>query len=111
MIVEWRDDELIKATRNAMHEATKSGADHVARLARLLVKKRTATLAGQIDVEVSEYEDGGHLVWAQGKGRYGKYYASFVELGTYKDPKQPFMRPALKRSRNRIKRGFEDKIR
>ncbi|MFH2075421.1 MAG: HK97-gp10 family putative phage morphogenesis protein [Pseudomonadota bacterium] len=111
MITEWNDRELLKDVGNAVEVACMEGAEAVAATARRMVKKKTGTLAGQIEVKASKFKDGGAIVQAQGPGNYGKFYATFVELGTHKDPKQPFLRPALAANKRKIQRNFEDKIR
>jgi hypothetical protein len=89
----------------------------------------TGTLASQIEVKKSKFEDGGWLVEAQGTGNYdivqrktpvlrlnpnkksyhllktrNRYYASFVELGTRKMEGLGYLRKALKRNRYRMRK-------
>lgn len=110
MITEWNDKELIKEVSNIVEVATKEGAEIVMKDAIRIVKKRSGTLSREIDIRKSRYKDGGYVVQAQGPSNYSRYYASFVELGTHKDPKQPFLRPALKRNRRKIAKNFENKL-
>ena len=72
--------------------------------------KSTGTLASQIDVKISRFKNGGYLVKAQGTGNYQKYYASFVELGTSKMAPIPYMRPAIKRNRYRMKKKLKNEL-
>ena len=136
-ISEWRDDELINATRNAVKEACEEGAELVAASARRLVKKgsdrwvkmgrsggsmQETHIKDQIDIRPSKFQDGGVVIWAQGKGNYDRYYASFLELGAWIHPygnknapkvkleKQPFLRPALAVNRSKIQQAFQDKL-
>uniref|UniRef100_A0A6M3L5Y0 Putative tail protein n=1 Tax=viral metagenome TaxID=1070528 RepID=A0A6M3L5Y0_9ZZZZ len=107
MITEWNDKELLRDVGNAVHVACIEGAEMVAATARRMVKKKTGALAGQIEVKASKFKDGGAIVQAQGPGNYDKYYATFVELGTHKDPKQPYLRPALAANKSKIQRAFD----
>ena len=110
MITEWNDDLLIQRVAAVAEEAAREGAGFVAATAKARVKKLTGNLARQISVGVSKFKGGGYIVAAQGKPGQGKYYASFVELGTAKDQKQPFLRPALAANKRKIMRNFQDKL-
>lgn len=110
MIV-WKDKELIAAVKRELKEATKEGAEIVAESARRKVPVKTGALRESIKVKASKFAGGGHIIEAQGKGDFQKYYASFVELGTFKDKAQPYLRPALHQNRTKIRKRFENRIR
>jgi len=122
MITEWNDDELLKDVGNIVEVVCMEGAEAVAATARRMVKKKTRTLAGQIEVKASKFKGGGAIVQAQGPGNYDRYYASFLELGAWVHPygnknapkvkleKQPFLRPALAANKRKIQQAFQDKL-
>ena len=107
MITEWNDIALLSAIDRIKDEANEKGAQAVAATARRNVKKDTRDLEISIIVKKSKFKDGGHIVEASG-GK--KFHASFVELGTSKDMKQPFLRPALAANRRKIFKNFENKL-
>ena len=110
VFLEWNDKGWIDYVRQAVEEASKEGAEIVAKEARRRVKKRTGKLHDEIDVRVSPYKDGGWSVFAQGPGNYTRFYAAFVELGTSDTVAQPFLRPALNANKRKINKIFKDKI-
>lgn len=101
--VDWFGDIFADELEENIDDFMYAKAKDVRDTAQSIVKKRTGELSRRIDVRVSRFKDGGLIVEAQGKGNYaGKWYAGFVELGTYKDPKQPYMRPSLEIHRSEI---------
>lgn len=131
--IEWHDKELIKKIERVADEVSKKGAMAVQKDARRYVPKESGTLANQIKVYKNTYRNKdtiGYRVEAQASGDYDKYYAIFVELGHYSSvygrykrgksggslkgvspvhiPKQPYLRPALKRNKGKIKRMYQD---
>ena len=38
------------------------------------------------------------------------YHASYVEMGTYKDMAQPFMRPAVKKNKRKANRMYREAL-
>jgi len=103
----WNGDEFLKVAEHAIHGATRRSAEIVAKRARTLCPWESGELATSITIEESKFKNGGHMVVAQGPGNYNKYYASFVELGTHKMKSQPYLRPALKRSKSEIMKEFD----
>ena len=113
MKLEWFDKDIIKNVAIVAVGVTKQGADMVLRDARRLVKKKSGALSNQIKVYKNKYRDKekvGYRVQAQAPGDYDKFYAIFLELGTYKTKAQPYMRPALKRNKSKIKKAMQDKL-
>jgi len=110
VLIVWNDKEVLRVVDRELKEATKEGAEIVAASAQRRVPVKTGDLKRSIKVKESKFEDGGHIVGAQFKGDYKKYYASFVELGTFKDRAQPFLRPALHGSKRKIQKRFENRI-
>ena len=119
-ITEWLADKLVdKVKRDAVHAASREGANAVARHARSLAPWDSGDLATSIKVIKSKFVGGGHLVIADGTD---KFHASFVELGANIHPygnkstskvkmkKQPFLRPALLAERNKIQEAYRDKL-
>lgn len=90
--------ELFAVNRVGIRKLVKEKAEAVAAHAKRILKGKTSgtgKLASEINVVVSQFDDVDFLVEAQGKGSYTRYYASFVELGTFKDEAQPYLRPAI----------------
>ena len=106
----WNEKGILTATRNAVKVATREGAEKVAADARKMVPKKTGALAASIEVKESRFEDGGHLVEAYGDKGAGRYYASFVELGTVGRAATPFLRPALHNNKAKILKAYEGKL-
>lgn len=109
----WNSAKLLEKVDKLKDEVALEGAELVAKTARRLVPDAPPLgegLVAQIEVRKSKFTDGGYLVVAQGPGYKGKYHASFVELGTYKDEAQPFMRPALNRNKRTIQKRFQSKL-
>lgn len=104
----WKDKELTKKAKGIAEEVAKKGAELVLKDAKRLVPKREGILESEIEIKKSIFEDGGYAIIAQGPGNYDKFYATFVELGTFKDSAQPYLRPALKRNKGRIHRMFQE---
>ena len=115
--IEWFDKKVLKKAKDLLHAVNRDGANMIAKSARSKAPWDTGDLATDIRVEKSKYEDGGFYVIAHGPKHIGKYYASFVELGTPKTgihpygnkniPKvkvdaDPFMRPAAKGEKPKI---------
>ena len=109
-MIEWNDKEVVEKIKNAVAVACKDGAEKVARDAERLVPKKSGGLARSIEVKESRFKDGGYLVTAQGPGNYDRFYATFVELGTFKDKPQPYLRPALRKNKRAMQRAFENLI-
>jgi HK97 gp10 family phage protein len=111
---EWDDIKYLKAFEQAVDKVLEKGAKGVVDDARKIItskaKHPTGTLARQIEFKVSQFKDGGYIVEAQGPGNYQKYYAIFVELGTSKMKAIPYLRPAIKRAKFRMRKLMENEI-
>ena len=113
MKIEWFDKDIIHNVAVIADGVTKQGAEMVLSDAKRLVKKKSGALSNQIKVYKNTYKDKekvGYRVQAQAPGDYDKFYAIFLELGTYKTKAQPYMRPALKRNKSKIKKAMQDKL-
>jgi len=111
--LEWFDKDIVDKVAKISGEVAKQGADMVLSDAKRLVKKKSGALSNQIKVYKNTYKDKekvGYRVQAQAPGDYDKFYAIFLELGTYKTKAQPYMRPALKRNKSKIKKAMQDKL-
>lgn len=121
--MKWDARPYIEEVRRALNEVVKEGAQATAEDAKKILErhvkkkiffseetKSTGNLASEIDIRASQFKDGGWIVEAQGRGNYTKFYASFVELGTSKMAAIPYLRPALRRNRYRMRRLFEQKL-
>ena len=115
MEAEWRNtNEVIADLQGPLDEVCRRGAEMIARDAIALVPVDTGTLKKEIDVEVSKFKGGGWNAIAQGSDNYTKFYASFVEFGTpHRTPNYPeqrYMRPAIKRNRQRIYAMWQESL-
>ena len=135
MKLEWFDKDIIHNVAVIADGVAKEGAELVKRDAVRGASKVSQELAGQIKVYKNTYRDKvkiGYRVQAQAPGDYNKYFAIFTELGhyssvygKYKRPKgggslkgispihiekKPYMRPALKRNKSKIKKAMQDKL-
>ena len=115
MTVEWFGKKVEKAIAQALLAESKKAADKIEKDAKTLLKQKVAkTTAGglldQFSVEENKYGDG-YTVWCQGPGNWRKpYHSSFVELGTYKDEAQPFLRPTMKKHKRPTRAAFKKAI-
>jgi len=72
-------------------------------------KSPTGKLASEIKVERSKFIGGGYAVEAQGPGNYDRFYATFVELGSIRNPEPiPFLRRPLEARKPRILEAYKD---
>lgn len=112
--IDWNDKALIGIVEGIAEKVAEEAAGWVQKDARMLLKMKakhpTGKLASEIEIKKSKYPDGGWIVQAQGPANFSKYYASFVELGTYKDEALPFLRPALHKNKSRILRRFREML-
>ena len=106
---------FIELTDRECDEAAKNAVEYIMEQSKQFIeneaKHPTGKLAGQIKLEKSRFEGGGWAVEAQGRGRTTRFYATFVELGSIKNPQPiPYLRTPLKRSRAFILKQFENII-
>lgn len=113
MTVEWFGDEVLAASKKILKKVSKEVANDVMKDAKKILKQKAKTttetgLLSQFDVRISKFKDGGYVVSCQGHGNFkGKYHASFVELGTFKDQAKPFMRPATKKNNRKANKKYQ----
>ena len=116
MTVEWHGSKVLNAIEANLRGATKKIAENVMNDAKRILKQKATTttekgLLSQFDIQKSKYDKDTLLVYCQGPGNvHGKYHASFVELGTYKDEAKPYMRPARKKNLSKAKRLYKDAL-
>jgi len=113
--INWNDIEVLKNVARFSLEGSKEVAKKVEADAKRILKQKAkhttpGGLLSQFDILTSKYKDS-YAVICQGPANWhGKYHASFVELGTYKDTPKPFMRPARKKWLNPSKKIWEKHI-
>lgn len=118
--IDWHGKEVTAEIEDICEIAVTSGAESVARDARRLVPKNAGGLEKSIVIK-SWKKPGvfGAYVKAGEKGK--EHIAGFVELGTpgtttrqgkNRTPikASPYMRPALKKNKSKIRRAFENKL-
>lgn len=116
MTVEWHDKKVLNAAKIALDQVTQEIAENVMADAKQILRQKAKTttergLLSQFDIRKSKFPDGGLLVYCQGPGNWhGKYHASFLELGTFKDDPKPFMRPARKKNLRKARKAYQDAI-
>lgn len=122
--LDWHGRELIAAVEGICENAVFGGAEKIARDARRFVPKDTRGLGKSIHVKKFKKTGVvGAYVKAGEKGR--EHIAGFVELGTpgevckAKSKKgqprtpikaSPYMRPALKKNKAKIRKNFQNKL-
>lgn len=110
MKIEWHGKEVEAKIQAIIQGVSREGAALIAKHTRQAIPWDTGVLATSVEVKKSVFKDGGYTVVVQGKGNYNKYYASFVELGSYKDEAKPFLRPSMHKNKRKIKRMFQDAL-
>jgi len=112
--IQWFDKKVLQATKKLMDTVSEEVAKNVMSDAKKILKQKAKTtteqgLLDQFDVRESKFKDGGYLVMCQGPGNVvGKYHASFLEMGTFKDEAKPFMRPARKKNIRKANKMYQD---
>lgn len=102
IIKRWRQRELIATVAGEITANMDQACQFVVGQARSKVKRRTGTLASEIDYEVKAkgLTVTGYVGVKKGKAFYGR----FVELGTSKMAASPFLRPSVYENGERITR-------
>jgi len=127
--IEWYGDQVLNASKIALDTASKKIAEMVMEDAKKILKQKAETttdkgLLSQFYVDESLFKNGGYLVWCQGpKKWWGKYHASFFELGNvwihpYGNksipkinlPANPFMRPAARKNKHKATKVYQDSL-
>jgi len=136
--IKWHQKQVIKASAAAVDAACDEGADLVLADAKRLVPVKTGKLRAAIQKRKSKFKDGGYIVGvfddAAAGGRWQDTLgarAVFVEFGHAGPgrgkgtvdptgvkgkwesgakvvPPKPFLRPALKKNRTRIRKLIQD---
>lgn len=122
--LDWHGRELIAEIEDICEDAVNAGAEKIARDARRLVPVDTGGLKKSI--RVKSWKKPGVFGAYVKSGEKGKeHIAGFVELGTpgttferkYRRGQKrtpikasPYMRPALKKNKSKIRRAFENKL-
>lgn len=87
----WHGDEIIAASEAAMKAGIDETMGRCVEMAKSLVRVDTTTLQGSIRFTPTKVSGKG----AEGSwGSYDVNYAIYQELGTYKMPAKPYLRPA-----------------
>jgi hypothetical protein len=99
--VEFYTKDYIKLVGTEADNACMKEADKLLKRSRQYIdshaKHPTGKLASEIKLEKSKFIGGGWAVEAQGPNNYDRYYATFVELGSIRNPTPiPFLRNPLK---------------
>ncbi|MED1603052.1 HK97-gp10 family putative phage morphogenesis protein [Alkalihalophilus marmarensis] len=97
--VEKAKEDALLAGAKVMQEETKKAAETV-------LKRRSGTLIGNIEISDVEGDEVSVYVDNQGKAYYGHMH----EFGTSKMPARPFMGPAFNRSGFKINKALADKL-
>lgn len=105
--IEW-NDALGPVIEKAVAEASVKAAEQVAADARRLVPVNSGELQASIRAVKSKFKDGGAIIMA---GSKKAFYAHMVEYGTVKKSARPFLRPALKKNKNKTKKTIEEAVR
>ena len=118
--IDWNGKEVTREVENICEDAVMAGAKAIARDAKRLVSINTGGLKKSIHVKTFKKTGVfGAFVKAGEEGK--EHIAGFVELGTpgtttrkgkNRTPikAKPYMRPALKKNKSKIKRAFENKL-
>lgn len=110
MRIEWHGKEVEEKIKTIANAVSRDGAVLIAKHTRQAIPWDTGVLATSVEIKKSQFEDGGYMVIVQGKGNYENYYASFVELGSYKDEAQPYLRPSMHKNKHKIHRMYKDAL-
>lgn len=110
MKIEWHGKKVEARIKDIANAVSRDGAVLIARHARQAIPWDTGVLATSVEVKKSRFEDGGYMVIVQGKGNYEKYYASFVEMGSYKDAAKPYLRPSMHKNKHKIRKMYKDAL-
>lgn len=108
MKIEWHGKEVEDRIRTIAEAVSRKGAEIIAQHTRSAIPWDTGVLATSVEVKKSRFD--GYMVIVQGKGNYEKYYASFVELGSYKDAAKPYLRPSMHKNKHKIYRMYKDAL-
>jgi len=105
--IEW-NDALAPEIEKAVAGASVKAAEAVAADARRLVPVDSGELQASIKAMKSKFKDGGAIILA---GNKKAFYAHMIEYGTVKKAAKPFLRPALKKNKNKTKKIIEKAVR
>ena len=106
--VKWHARHVVRVAENAIELAGDRTSEDVRRRAMNMAPQDTGKLRGSIKVEVRKGMFGDLRKWrvvASG-GAGNRNYAAWQELGTKRNKKQPFLRPAFYGSKQWILEQF-----
>jgi len=117
---DWNDKEVINAAKIVLKKTSRKIAEDMEKDAKDILKLRVKPgyrrrkgrgLVSQFSIQESRFHDGSYIVWNQGpKNWKPPYHASFLEMGTYKDKAQPYMRPAMKKNKRRAQKLYQHEL-
>src|SRR5699024_3779305 len=106
-------DEIVKALKRADEEIERELRVLISECAEIVFREADANVRIQsgrarntLRIEVGENKNGyyfANVVIGDGTGKEDPFYIVFYELGTSRQPARPFMRPALDKSRYKIR--------
>lgn len=110
--VKFDTGDFEKQLKKVCDNAAKKGAELILQEGKRFIQQHakhpTGKLASEIKLKKSKYKGGGWAVEAQGPNNYDKFYATFVELGSVKNPRPvPFLRNPLAANKHKIIDLFE----
>jgi len=124
--MEWFGDIILDKTNRVVAKTSKDVAKLVNKDAIKILKRNSNRVWGtkkkaygnspkgltdQFTVRKSKFKTGGYLAYCQGPLKWIKpYHASFVEMGTYKDMAQPFMRPAARKNKRKANKMYQNDL-
>ena len=108
---------FITLTEKVCDEAAKKAIDKLVPESKAYLKRYTSKkgytgkLASEIEIVPSKFKGGGWAIEAQGPDNYTRFYATFVELGSIRNPTPvPYLRNPLKANKQYIINLFKDLI-
>lgn len=113
-------DDIVKALQQADEELKKELHDLISECAVIVFREadakvpiKTGKARHTLRIEVGEGRNGyyANVIIGYGTGKSDPYYVSFNELGTSRQPPRPFMRPALDKSKAKIRAKLIDGLR
>ena len=104
-----------KLTKEKCDKAAKKAIMKVMADSQSYLKSNAAHPTGKLSREIklvrSKFEGGGYALEAQGPNNYTRFYATFVELGSIRNPRPiPYLRTPLKQAGDYIKGLFKDLV-
>lgn len=114
-------DDIVKALQEADDALQEELNDLVAEAAEIVFREadarapiKTGKARNTLRIEVGKNSKGvfyANVVIGNGTGKEDPYYITFYELGTSRQPARPFMRPALDKSKAKIRKHLVEGLR